>query len=713
MRRTATILYLFFWACATTQQPGNPVTAQPQTATNPFLSASSLQFQAPPFDRIKDTDYQPAIEQGMKQQLAEIDTIANNPAPPTFANTIEAMERSGALLTRVSKVFFNLTQSNTNDTMQKIEADEAPKLASHQDSIYLNPKLFARVKSLYDSRDSLGLDAQGKYLVERYYKNFVRAGALLSEADKTALRALNQEESTLTTKFREKVLADTKDSAIVVDNKADLAGLSDEDIASAAESAKERGLTGKWVLPLQNTTQQPPLTYLQNRSLRQRLLAASEARGNHGGANDTKSTVTRLAQLRADKAKLLGFPTYATYVLDDQMAKTPENAIKLMTDLVPASTQHAREEAAKMQKLSPDPLAAADWQFYAEQVRKAEYDLDENQVRPYFEINRVLHDGVFYAANQLYGLTFKERKDIPVYQPDVRVFEVFDADGKSMALFYADYYARGNKSGGAWMDSFVDQSGLLGTRPVVLNVCNFTKPAPGQPALLSFTDVTTMFHEFGHALHGMFSNVNYPTLAGTNVPRDFVEFPSQFNEHWALEPKVFANYAKHYQTGAPMPQTLVDKIKKSRTFNQGYALTEYLESALLDMAWHTTQPGTPQQDVNTFEPSALERFQIAMPLIPPRYHTTYFSHVWGGGYAAGYYAYLWSELIDDDAFYWFRENGGMTRANGQRFRDMILSRGGSQDLATLYRTFRGRDPIADPLLIERGLKSPTQPTEQK
>ncbi|HEX9160500.1 MAG TPA: M3 family metallopeptidase, partial [Thermoanaerobaculia bacterium] len=428
----------------------------------------------------------------------------------------------------------------------------------------------------------------------------------------------------------------------------------------------------------------------------------------HGGPNDTRAIVTRLAQLRADKAQLLGYPTYAAYSLDDQMAKTPENAFKLMTDMVPASTARARSEAGEMQKLADVPLTSADWQFYAEKVRQAQYALDESQVKPYFEFNRVLQDGVFFAANQLYGLTFKERKDLPAYQADVRVFEVFDADGKSLALYYADPFQRAGKSGGAWMDTFVDQSGLLVTRPVVVTVWNFQKPAAGQPALLTFTDVTTMFHEFGHALHGMFSNVKYPTVASTNVPRDFVEFPSQFNEHWALEPKVFANYAKHYQTGAPMPQELVDKIQKSRTFNQGYALTEYLEAALLDMAWHTTAPGSPLQDVSTFEPAALQRFNINLPLVPPRYHTTYFSHIWGGGYSAGYYAYLWSEVIGHDAYYWFRENGAMTRANGQRFRDMILSRGGSMDVAAMYRAFRGRDPIVDPLLIERGLKSPKQ-----
>ncbi len=689
-----------------------PTVAFAQIAqTNPLLNPSTLQYQAPPFDKLKDTDYQPAIEEGMKRNLAEVEAIANSAEAPTFANTIEPIERSGALLTRASKIFFALTQSNTDETLQKIEGDVAPKLAAHQDAIFQNPKLFARVKTLYDARDRLGLTADGKYLVERYYKYFVRSGASLPDAEQARLRALNQEEPKLTTDFREKLLADTNASATVVDNKADLAGLSEADLAAAAERAKDRKMPGKYVLTLQNTTQQPALASLKNRALRERLFQASISRGNHGGPNDTKAIVTRLAQLRAEKAKLLGYPTYAAFVLDDQMAQRPDNALKLMTDMVPAATAKARGEVAAMQKVIDQEkggfkLGPADWQYYAEKVRQANYDLDVAQVRPYFELNRVINDGLFFAANKLYGLTFKERKDIPVYQPDVRVWEVFDADGTSLALFYGDYFSRPSKSGGAWMDSFVDQNGMLGARPVIFNVLNFTKPAPGQPVLLSFDNVNGLFHEFGHALHGMLSNSYYPTLSGTNVPRDFVEFPSQFNEHWALDPTVFANYAKHYQTGAPIPQALVDKIKKSRTFNQGYATTEYLAAALLDMAWHTQTPGSALADVNTFEPAALNRFNIALTEVPPRYHTTYFNHIWGGGYSAGYYAYLWSELIDDDAYYWFKENGGLTRENGQRFRDMILSRGGSADEAAMYRAFRGRDPIADPLLFERGLKDP-------
>src|SRR6266853_1753230 len=476
------------------------------TAANPFFTESVLPFHAPPFDRIKDSDYPPAIEAGMKGQLTEIEAIADNSAPPTFPKTLEAMERSGQLLTRVTKVFSNLSQSNTNDTIQKIKSEEAPKLAAHSDAIYLNAKLFTRVKSLYDRRDALKLDRESRFLIERYYKAFVRAGANLSEADKTILRGLNQEEAKLTTQFEEDVLAETNNSAVVVDNKAELDGLSEADIANAAERAKERGLTGKWVLELQNTTQQPAISSLTNRALRERLLKASVLRGNHGGPNDTKAIVVRLAQLRAQRARLLGYPDYATFVLDDQMAKTPQRAEKLMTDMVPAATAKARGEAARMQKLIDAQkggftLGPADWEFYAEKVRKAEYDLDESQVKPYFELEHVLRDGVFFAANKLYGLTFKERKDLPVYQPDVRVFEVFDADGKPLALFYADYFQRPNKSGGAWDDSFVDQSILFGTRPVVVNVANFTEPAAGQAALLSFDDVTTMFHEFGHALH--------------------------------------------------------------------------------------------------------------------------------------------------------------------------------------------------------------------
>ena len=693
---------------ATTTVPGSATSATTLSPSNPFYAASTLQYQAPPFDRISDTDYRPAMEAGMREQLGEIDAITNQSAAPSFVNTVVAMERSGVLLTRAAKVFNAITAANTNDNLQKIQEIVAPELAAHSDKIYLNDKLFQRVKAVYDQRTSAGLSTEQKFLTELYYKNFIRAGAQLSESDKTKLRALNQEESKLTTDFGNHLLAATKAGALILDNVSDLDGFSASEIATAAEAAKSRGFPGKWAIPLQNTTQHPAQTELKNRAVRQRLFIASTTRAEKGDANDTREIVRRLAQLRGEKARLLGFKDYSSYALDNQMSKTPENATKLLTDLVPAATARARQEAATMQALIDKQgggfkLAPWDWQYYAEQVRKAQYALDESQLKPYFLLDNVLQNGIFYAANQLYGLTFKERKDIPVYQPDVRVFEVFDKDGKSMALFYFDYFKRDNKSGGAWMDTFVDQSGLFGTKPVAFNVANFTKPAVGQPALLTFSDVTTMFHEFGHGLHGLFSNVEYPTVAGTNVPRDFVEFPSQFNEHWALYPTVFANYAKHYQTGAPMPAELVDKIKKASTFNQGFATTEYLAASLLDIAWHTIPPGTPQQDVDAFETSALNRYNIGMYEVPPRYRTTYFSHIWAGGYASSYNAYLWSEVIDDDAYAWFLENGGLTRANGQKFRDMILSRGGTQDVADLYRAFRGRDPNVKYLIEDRGL----------
>jgi len=687
---------------ATTQTPGAPVFEE----TNPFAHPSPLPFHAPPFDKIKDSDYQPAIEEGMKRQLAEMEFIANSPEVPTFANTIEAMERTGEMLRRVQSVFNSMVSSNTNPTIRKVQTEEAPKLAAHRDAIYLNPKLFARVKVVYDQRTTLKLAPDAEYLVERYYRDFVRAGALLSVVDKDTMRALNKEQAQLSDQFRNKVLADTNASALVISDQAELAVLPAADIAASADAATKLGQAGKWVITLQNTTQQPAQTYLKDRSVRERLFNASCKRGDHGGENDTKSIVERLAQLRAQRAKLLGYSTFAAYALDDQMAKTPENAIKLMSDLAPSATDKAREEASQMQALIDKEsggfkLEPWDWQFYAEQVRKSQYDLDESAIRPYFELDHVLRDGVFYAANQLYGLTFKERKDIPVYQPDVRVFEVFDADGSSLALFYIDFFARPNKQGGAWTSSFLSQSRLLGTKPVVTNTENFVKPAPGQPMLLSFTEVTTMFHEFGHALQGIMSDVRYPN---SRIPRDFVEVPSQFNEHWALDAAVLANYAKHYKTGEAMPSELVQKIRKSRTFNQGFATTEYLEAALLDMTWHMIPPDAPLQDADTFEPEALKRFHVYLLEVPPRYHTTYFSHIWGGGYSAGYYAYLWSEVIDDDAFAWFKEHGGMTRENGQRFRNMVLAHAGAQDSAAMYRAFRGRDPEVEPLLEERGLK---------
>jgi peptidyl-dipeptidase Dcp len=703
LSRAALAFGLTLAACSKSQP------AMTFTSSNPFASESALPYQAPPFDKIHNEDYQPALEEGMRAQIAEVGKIAADSAAPTFDNTIVALERTGMLLYRANNVFQAITQANTNDTLQHLQAAIAPKLAAHYDAIHLNPALFARVKTVYDERAKLELDTIQRFLVERYYKDFVRAGALLADSDKAKLRALNEEESKLSTDFQNRLLNATKAGGVVIGDKAELAGMSDGEIAAAADAAKARKLDGKWVLPLQNTTQQPYQTSLSNRVTREKLFRASTTRTEHGDSNDTRALIVRLAQLRAERAKLLGFPNLAAYVLDDQMAKTPDRAIKLLTDMVPAITAKVNGEAKAIQaeidrQKAGFKLEGWDWQYYSEQVRKAQYALDENQLKPYFELDRVLHDGVFFAAHELYGLTFKERKDIPVYQPDVRVFEVFDADGTPMALWYCDYFKRDNKIGGAWENSFVDGMGLLKTKPVIYNVANFTKPGAGQPALLSFDDVTTMFHEFGHALHAMLTHVEYPRLTGTNVPTDFVEFPSQFNEHWALYPSVLANYAKHYQTGQPMPAELVDKLKKARTFNQGFAMSEIVQAMLLDMAWHTLPAGPEQTDVDAFEADALKRFHVDMPVIPPRYRSTYFAHIWSGGYAANYYAYMWSEVLDDDAYAWFTEHGGMTRANGQRFRDMILSRGGTNDVAVLYRAFRGRDPQVGPLLEQRGLK---------
>ena len=693
-------------------------TAKTQTASafgpsNPFYASSTLPFHAPPFDKIKDTDYQPAIEAGMAQQLEEISAIADNPAPPTFENTLVAMEKTGQLLQRAGAAFDAVTGANTNPALQKAEEALAPKLAAHYDAIYLDPKLFARVKTVHDQRESLHLDPESARLLDIVYKKFIHAGANLSDADKTKLKKLNEEESTLSNAFKNKLLAATRDAAFVTTDKAALAGLSDAEIASAAASAKSRGKEG-YVIPLQNTTQQPSLTSLTDRATRQSLFEDSWTRAERGGDNDTRATIARLAQLRTEKAKLLGFPNYAAWKLENQMAKTPEAALKFMDDLVPPATGNAESEAKEIQAVIVGQkggfqLQPWDWNLYAEQVRKTKYDLDESQVRPYFELNNVLENGVFYAANQLYGLTFKERHDIPVYQADVRVFEVFDANGKPLALFYCDYFKRDNKNGGAWMSEFVPQSKLLGTLPVVYNVANLPKPAAGEPALITFTDVVTMFHEFGHALHGMFSNTTYPTLGGTSVPRDFVEFPSQFNEHWATYPAIFSHYARHYKTGESMPADLAAKIEKSRTFNQGYALTELLAAAQLDMQWHTLPPGSPLEDVDAFEKQALEKQHIALHDVPPRYRSSYFSHIWASGYAAGYYAYLWSEMLDDDADQWFVDHGGLTRANGDRFRQMVLSRGNTEDLAGMYKAWLGSEPSVQPMLKYRGLAPSTGP----
>ena len=675
--------------------------------SNPFFAPSTLPYQAPPFDKIKNEDYIPAMEAGMAMERKEVDAIANNPAPPTFENTIVAMEKTGQLLNRVQSVFFSIAGANTNPEIQKIRSTMAPKFAAHQDAISLNSKLFQRIKAVYDQRASLKLDPESLRLVEYIYDQFVHAGANLNDADKTELKKLNEQLATLSNEFSSKLLAATKDGAYVTTDKAALAGLSDGQISGAAESAKGRKVEG-YVLPLQNTTQQPELGSLTNRATREAIFTNSWNRAEKGDANDTRDTIAQIAHLRAQKAKLLGFPNFAAWKIEDQMAKTPEAALKFMNALVPAATARSASEAQDIQQVidaqkGSFKLQPWDWDIYAEQVRKAKYDLDEEQVKPYFVLDNVLQNGVFYAANQLYGLTFKERKDLPVYDPTVRVFEVFNADGSTLALFYGDYFKRDNKQGGAWMNNFVNQSKLLGTIPVVSNVANFAPPAPGEPAFLTSDDVRTMFHEFGHALHGMFANTEYPSLSGTNTARDFVEFPSQFNEHWATYPTVFQHYAKHYKTGAPMPAELLAKIEKSATFNKGYDTTELLAAAELDMMWHTLPASAPIQKPDAFETKALEDTKLSLSYVPPRYRSSYFSHIWGSGYAAGYYAYLWTQMLDDDAYQWFEDHGGLTRANGDRFRQMVLSRGNTEDLEKMYVNWRGAEPTVGPMLKYRGL----------
>jgi peptidyl-dipeptidase Dcp len=676
--------------------------------SNPFFTPSTLPFQAPPFDKIKDEDYQPAIEAGMAQQQAEIEAIANNPDPPTFDNTFVAMEKTGQLFSRAMAAFGGVTGANTNPFLQNVKTIEAPKLAAHQDAIHLNTKLFARVSAIYKQRSTLKLDPESLRLVEYTYDQFVHAGANLSETDKAELRKLNEQLSSFSDTYETKVLEATKKGAYVTTDKAALAGLSEARIAAAAQAAKSRQVEG-FLIPLQNTTKQPDLVALSNRATRQTIFEHSWNRTERGDANDTRETIAHLAQLRAQKAKLLGFSNFAAWKIEDQMAKTPQAALQFMDAIVPAATAKAAHEASDIQSVIDAQhggfsVQAYDWEFYADQVRKARYDLDDAQVKPYFEINNVLENGVFYAATQLYGVTFKERHDLPVYEPHVRVFEVFDADGKHLALFYCDYFKRDNKNGGAWMSNFVDQSHLLGTKPVVYNVANLPKPAEGEPALITFTDVITMFHEFGHALHGMFSDAEYPTLSGTATARDFVEFPSQFNEHWALYPAVFAHYAKHYKTGAPMPEELAARIRKADTFNKGYDMTELLAAAELDMQWHTLPPDAPLENPDVFETQALDRTRLNVSYVPPRYRSTYFSHIWGGGYAAGYYAYLWTEMLADDAYEWFIENGGLMRANGDRFRKMVLSRGNTEDLTKMYVDWRGEPPNSGAMLKYRGLE---------
>ena len=679
-------------------------------SANPFFAESSLPFALPPFDQIDDAHYRPAFERGMADQLVEIEAIVNTADTPTFENTVVQMERSGRLLTRVANVFFGLTSADTNDLLDAIEVEIAPTLSAHNDQILLNDTLFARVKTLYDERDGLDLDAEARRLVEEYYTDFVRAGAQVSAAEKERLKAINAELATLGTAFSQNVLGEVNAAAVSVDTQEELAGLSKNEIAAAAEAAVARDLEGKYVIALLNTSGQPALSSLENRALRERIMAASQARGRQGGEFDNRDIVTRMARLRAERAQMLGYPNHAAYILEQQTAQTVDAVNERLASLTPPAVANAQAEAVDLQEMigtedGDFALAGWDWAYYTEKVRAARYAFDASQLRPYFEMNTVLTNGVFYAATQLYGLTFKERSELPVYHPDVRVFEVFDAGGAPLGLFLGDFYARPSKRGGAWMNAYVSQSHLLGTQAVVANHLNIPKPPAGEPTLLTFDEVTTMFHEFGHALHGLFSDVRYPYFAGTSVPRDFVEYPSQVNEMWATWPEVLTHYAVHHETGEPMPTELLDKVLATATFNQGFATTEYLAASLLDMAWHQLSPeDVPDADgLVAFEAAALKEAGVALDAVPPRYRSTYFSHIFAGGYSAGYYSYIWSEVLDADSVEWFKEHGGLTRENGDHFRVSLLSRGGSVEAMTLFRNFRGADPDITPLLTRRGL----------
>jgi peptidyl-dipeptidase Dcp len=682
---------------------------------NPLLTESTLPYQLPPFDKIKDEHFKPALEQGIAEEEKEADVIAKQTEKATFENTVVALEKSGLLLARARRVFSNFGACNTNPTLQALEKELAPKFSAHNDAIHLNGALFARIESLYNARESSNLDAESKWLLERYYKDFVRAGAKLSEPDKTKLKAINAELAKLQTDFEQNVLKEKNASSIVVDKKGDLAGMSDNEIAAAAKAAKDDGKEGKFVIRLLNTTGQPSLTSLQNRALREKIMQVSLARNSHGGEFDNKEVVSRTAKLRAERATLLGYANHAAYQLEDQTAKDVPTVNKLLADLAPAAVANAKKEGGDMQAIIEQEkggfqLAACDWDFYSEKVRKARYAFDESQLKPYYELDHVLVDGVFFAATKLYGITFKERKDLPTYLPEVRIWEVTDKDGKPLALFIGDYYARPSKRGGAWMNQYVGQSGLMGTKPVVANHLNIPKPPAGEPTLLTFDEVRTAFHEFGHALHGMFSNVKYPRFSGTSVPRDFVEYPSQVNEMWATWPEILKNYAKHYKTGAPMPQELLDKVLAAEQFNQGFKTTEYLAASLLDQAWHQLSPAQIPTDTLAFEADALKKAGVDYPPVPSRYRSTYFSHAFAGGYSAGYYSYLWSEVLDADSVEWMKQHGGLKRENGDHFRETLLSRGGSDDAMKLFKNFTGGDPDVTPLLKRRGLTK-TAPAE--
>ncbi|MET1053043.1 MAG: M3 family metallopeptidase [Mycetocola sp.] len=678
--------------------------------TNPFFAPSELPYQLPPFADIRDEHFAPAFVRGMADQIVEVTAITGQDAVPTFENTVVALERSGQLLDRVSHVFFNKSSADSNPATTELEEEIAPLLAAHSDAIRLDAALYSRIADLHSRIDELGLDAESRYLLERYHTEFTLAGAGLSDADKATLRELNGSLSTLTTRFEKNLLADTNDLAVVFDDVTELDGLAPDEVSAAAEAAKERGLDGRYLLTLVLPTGHPALARLTRRDVRERVMRASRSRGIRGGDHDNRLLVLEISRLRAERAQLLGFESHAAFVTADQTAKRPENVASMMDTLAPAAARNARREQADLQAVaddseSPFPVESWDWAFLTEQVRAKRFAVDTAAMRPYFEAERVLADGIFFAAERLYGIRFAERTDLVAYHPDVRVFEVTDEDGSGVGLYLLDLYTRDSKRGGAWMNPLISQNTLLDQPTVVVNNLNVSKPSAGQPTLLSFDEVTTFFHEFGHALHGLLARVTYPRFAGTNVFRDFVEFPSQVNEMWMLWPDVLANYAVHHETGERMPQALIDNLLRSASFNEGFLTSEYLAAAMLDQAWHRIPAGTVVEDVAAFEADALAAAGLDNPAVPTRYSSTYFAHTFSGGYDAGYYSYIWSEVLDADAVEWFTENGGLTRANGDRFRSLLLGVGGSKDPLEAYRDFRGRDARIEPLLARRGLEA--------
>lgn len=706
MKKTIPLLALMavMTACNNSEEKSNENTGDLGNAENPLLVESTLPYGTPDFSKIKNENFKPAMLEGIKRQKEAIKKIAGNSEEPTFENTILALEKSGELLNRSSQVFYALTGAHTNETLQAIEEEMAPQFAAQKDMIYLNENLFERVKTLYNKRESLNLDAESLKLLEEYYKDFEIAGANLSAEDKEKLKKYNEQIATLTTKFSKTLLDANNAGAVTFTNKEDLAGLSDDVLKSIED---EDGKS--WTISLLNTTQQPLLKSMDNRASREKLFKAAFHRADHG-AHDTSDIIKELVSIRAQKAKLLGFENYAEWSLQKTMAQSSKNINEFFNGLIPAATAKAQKEAAEIQRMikaqgEDFTLEPWDWNYYAEMVRKQKYDLDESQIKPYFELKNVLEKGVFYAAEKLYGITYKPRTDIPPYHDDVMVYELFEENGDKLGLFYADFFARPSKRGGAWMSNFVTQSKLYNKKPVIYNVCNFPKPANNEPALLTYDEVETMFHEFGHALHGFFANQQYPSLSGTAVARDFVEFPSQFNENWALYPEVLKNYALHYKTGEQIPQELIDKIKNSGTFNQGYSLTENLAASNLDMQWHTISADNNITDVEAFEKEALNKTKLdVVHAVPPRYRSTYFAHIFAGGYAAGYYSYSWTEMLHHDAYNWFENNGGLTRENGERFREMVLSKGNTISLEEMYQDWRGSEPKIEPMLKARGLK---------